>query len=67
MATLPDYRDRGIGMRLLDSGLTRIKSEGIKFVWCNARQTAFAFYEKADFKYFGEMFEPPGIGPHKVM
>ncbi|MCH7877748.1 MAG: hypothetical protein IH914_00335 [candidate division Zixibacteria bacterium] len=54
-------------MRLLERGLIRIEGEGIKFVWCNARQTAFAFYEKADFKYFGEMFAPPRIGPHKVM
>lgn len=67
MATLADYRGRGIGMKLLDSGLKRIKGEGVEFVWCNARETAFQFYEKAGFAYFGEMFEPPGIGPHKVM
>lgn len=67
MATQPDYRGRGIGARLLESGLTRINSEGVNFAWCNARETAFAFYEKAGFEYFGEMFEPPGIGPHKVM
>lgn len=67
MATLPDYRGQGLGMKLLQSGLERIKSESVKFVWCNARQTAFGFYEKAGFVYFGELFELTGIGPHKVM
>ncbi|MFQ5607974.1 MAG: GNAT family N-acetyltransferase [Candidatus Zixiibacteriota bacterium] len=67
MATLPDWRGQGIGMKLLESALRRIRSEGAVLVWCNARETAFGFYEKAGFEYFGEMFEPPGIGPHKVM
>ncbi len=67
MATLPDYRGQGLGMKLLQSGLERIKSEGVEFVWLNARQTALGFYERAGFAYFGEMFELTGIGPHKVM
>ncbi len=67
MATLPDFRQVGIGMALLTDGLSILKEKGAQLVWCNARETAFVFYEKAGFETLGAMFELPGIGPHKVL
>lgn len=67
MATLLDYRGQGIGRALLDAGLERIAKRSAKLIWCNARESAFGFYEKAGFETLGELFDLPGIGPHKIM
>ncbi len=66
MATQLDFRRLGIGTAMLNEGLSILKEKKAKRVWCNARETAFAFYEKSDFIMLGEMFYLPGIGPHKV-
>ncbi len=67
MATLPEFRSAGIGTALLMAGLEDIKTRKARRIWCNARETAFAFYEKSGFVMHGEIFELPGIGPHKVL
>jgi len=66
MATLPEFRNLGIGTAMLNEGLLILKGKKAKRIWCNARETAFAFYEKSDFLMLGEIFDLPGIGPHKV-
>ncbi len=67
MATVPEFRNSGIGSALLMEGFAKLKDKNAKRIWCNARETAFAFYEKLGFVTLGEMFELPGIGPHKVL
>jgi predicted GNAT family N-acyltransferase len=67
MATLTEFRNAGIGTELLTKGLTMLKEKRALRVWCNARESAFTFYEKAGFVALGDMFELPGIGPHKVL
>ena len=74
MATLPEYRAQGLGTKLIEVGVDIIKenisivTEGEKRrIWCNARESAFEFYEKCGFEIVGEMFEIEGIGSHKIM
>ncbi|MBN4076538.1 GNAT family N-acetyltransferase [Gemmatimonas aurantiaca] len=74
MATLPKYRSNKIGAKLVEEGLRIIKQnfseapeEKMQRVWCNARESAFGFYERCGFQTLGGMFEIEGIGPHKIM
>ncbi len=67
MATLPEYQRQGIGMALLSEGISRVKQSGATRLWCNARETALGFYQRAGFAIFGERFELPGIGAHFAM
>ena len=67
MATDNNYQGQGIGKRLVEESLKILKAKGVDFVWCNAREVAFLFYEKMNFKYHGTLFELPLIGPHKIM
>ena len=42
-------------------------AHGASRVWCNARTTARALYERAGFVVASDEFEPPQIGPHYRM
>lgn len=67
MATDSTKQKLGLGKAVLIYGLNQCVEKGANYVWCNARQTAFPFYEKMGFEYFGELFDIPGINLHKVM
>lgn len=69
MAVDPDVRDEGIGAQLMEVALFRLPllyPEATK-IWCNVREAAISFYERAGFQSVGEPFDKPGIGPHIVM
>ena len=72
MATREDLRGQGIGSLVLDAALAHVAAEaanegrGIVLVWCNARVSAIAFYERAGFRTRGEEWVTP-FGPHVVM
>lgn len=68
MATDFDSHGCGYGAAVLQGGLEYIQTtQNCEFVWCNAREVAFGFYEKMGFKTYAEMFEISGSGPHKIM
>jgi hypothetical protein len=67
MATDPVYRGQGFGRILLQNGFHQLRQMRCDFLWCNARQRAFRFYETMGLFYHGELFEMDRIGPHKVM
>lgn len=67
MATLPDARDRGIGSAVLARLIEHARSRGAAEIWCNARIRAVPFYERAGLQAEGEVFDVPGIGPHRLM
>ncbi len=77
MATEPSVRRQGAGRALVQAGekliLQRQLNAGAppaglgNLLWFNARVVAFPFYESLGFKYWGEVFEVPRTGPHKVM
>ncbi len=67
MATLDEYRGRGVGKNLLNEAFLVIKERQGGVLWCNARTNAIGFYEKLGFSVVGEEFEIEGVGPHFVM
>jgi GNAT superfamily N-acetyltransferase len=68
MATDPKYQGHGFGRDVVNYGLEYLRAnEDCDLVWCNARESAFTFYEKLGFILHGSMFDIPQTGPHKVM
>lgn len=67
MATEPGRRGEGFGRMVLNALLEWGRSQGFAVFWCNARERAIPFYERAGFLIESELFEIPGIGPHKVL
>ncbi len=67
MATRAQSRTKGVGTALLKAGEAIVLTRSGKLLWFNARKSAFTFYERNGFAFFGEVFELPGIGPHKIM
>lgn len=67
MATDTDFQGQGVGRQVLGFGTKELGRFQCDFLWCKAREIAFPFYERLDFMYFGELFDLPGIGLHKIM
>lgn len=69
MAVDPSVQKKGVGRRLVDATLPRLarSKPELEWAWCNARESAIAFYEKLGFVEIGAPFTIPGIGPHVVM
>jgi len=67
MVTHHDFQKEGIGNQLLNFSIVYLKGKQIDYIWCNARKTAYKFYERIGFEYISDEFELPKIGPHKVM
>ena len=67
MASAPAIRGTGYGRLLVE--VARDKAWAIERapIWCNARESAFGFYEKLGFVIEGGIFKIEGIGPHAVM
>ena len=67
MAIEEELRGMGIGDMLLDAVLDHVRRAGGRHVWCSARTPAEGFYERAGFRQVGDVYEPPGLGPHVRM
>jgi len=67
MASVPEVRGTGYGRRLVEIACDRAWAIERVPIWCNARASAFGFYEKIGFAVVGELFEIEGIGTHAVM
>jgi len=67
MASVPEVRGAGYGTKLVEAARERSWSADRSPIWCNARQSAFGFYEKLGFVMVGQLFEIEGIGTHSVM
>ncbi|CAN7366575.1 GNAT family N-acetyltransferase [Rossellomorea sp. LjRoot5] len=67
MATLPDYRSKGIGKQLIQYSEGILTSEGCNLWWCNARTSAAPYYTKLGLTQSGGIFEIEPIGPHVIM
>lgn len=67
MASIPESRGTGMGRKLVEHARDRVWESQRLAIWCNARQSAFGFYEKLGFEIVGELFEIDGIGTHAVM
>ena len=67
MAVDPEYRRLRLGEKLLKAGEEGVRSRGADLLWFNARESAFSFYKACGYETLGELFDIPGVGPHKVM
>ena len=67
MGVLPEYRRMGVGESLVNEACGLARQLGAEWLWCDAREVAFAFYEALEFEYLSQPFEIPLIGPHRMM
>ena len=67
MATRPDAQGQGIGSSVLKAVFDHVAAAGGDLLWCNARMSAVAFYERAGFRTWGPEWVIRSIGPHVVM
>ena len=66
MAVEPDYRNRGIGTKIVEKLKVVAKKED-SGIWCNARIKAITMYERCGFKKVSDVFEIKPIGLHYDM
>jgi predicted GNAT family N-acyltransferase len=66
MAIQKEYREQGIGQKLLSTLIQTAKEKGGQECILHAQTHAIAFYAKADFEPHGPIFEEAGI-PHVEM
>lgn len=67
MATLSAFQNKGFGNQLLNFAIVYLRGQKLNYIWCNAREMAFRFYQSLGFEFISEAFEIPGIGLHKAM
>jgi GNAT superfamily N-acetyltransferase len=68
MATAAALRGAGIGRALLTFAEEALVGDtGIVGLWCNARVESIGFYERLGWAVVSDVFDVPGVGPHRVM
>jgi GNAT superfamily N-acetyltransferase len=67
MATREGLRGQGIGSMVVAAVVRHVASRGGRLLWCNARVGAIAFYQRAGFSTYGEVWVIASVGPHIVM
>ncbi|WEM44585.1 GNAT family N-acetyltransferase (plasmid) [Photobacterium sp. DA100] len=55
-ATLPQCQGRGIGSAVIEFVLADLKAKGVRFFWCDARESAGGFYRRLGMESEGERF-----------
>lgn len=66
MAVLSEYRQQGIGRKLLQYILQHAANRNLKQLYLHAQVEALAFYEKQGFTAHGDVFYEADI-PHRAM
>jgi GNAT superfamily N-acetyltransferase len=67
MATDEARRHLGVGTAVLDAAVDYVREHNGDLLWCNARVTAIAFYQRAGFTTRGESWDEPRLGAHIAM
>ena len=67
MATSDAARGRGVGRLALDAAVEHVRATGAALLWCNARDVALSFYERAGFAIEGDGFVNDHGIPHHPM
>ncbi|HEV7722731.1 MAG TPA: GNAT family N-acetyltransferase [Iamia sp.] len=67
MATDETARGRGVGRLALDAAVDHGRGAGATLIWCNARDVALSFYERAGFVVEGDGFTSEHGIPHHPM
>lgn len=68
MATIEEYRGKGLSSELLEMAFSIIKQNFCDKLWCNARVESVGFYEKVGFsKFDDQVFLIKDVGEHSLM
>jgi GNAT superfamily N-acetyltransferase len=67
MGTSPEVRGQGAGAALIEAFCAEARLAGAQWVWCDAREVAFGFYERMGFDFRSDAYVVPKIGVHKMM
>lgn len=67
MAVLSEFQKKGYGLKLVKHCEEYLINQKGSLIWFNARLNAATFYEKLDYKKFGNPFSIAEIGPHFLM
>ena len=67
MATDPAHQKKGYGRDIVIFALGELKKRNSDLLWFNARTSAEGFYLSLGFEVIENIFDIPGVGPHKVM
>jgi GNAT superfamily N-acetyltransferase len=74
MGVLNKVQGKGVGAAIIQEAMRIIEEEGVKVLWCDAREVAWGFYERCGFEFASgvegyecEAYTVPNIGLHKMM
>jgi GNAT superfamily N-acetyltransferase len=70
MAVDPGYQGQGVGRRLLQEALPRLRADGVEVLWANARDGALSFYRRFGMEVVGGGFDVTVLErpiPHHVV
>lgn len=66
LAILPEAQLKGLGSQLMQYLIDFCKTQNLKVLWCNARESASEFYIRLGFKPLGTPFVKNGISYLKM-
>ncbi|MET0727799.1 MAG: GNAT family N-acetyltransferase [Acidimicrobiales bacterium] len=61
MAVDRAHQGAGLGTRIMDEAMRRLRDDGTALCWANARTTALAFYRQRGFEPVGDEFDSVGL------
>lgn len=67
MGTLEEVRGQGAAVAIIHYVCQWCAERGVRYVWCDARQVAYGFYERMGFEFASEEFHLERIGLHRMM
>jgi GNAT superfamily N-acetyltransferase len=65
-ATLNKFQGKGIGSFMLNHLIKKLKQQGMRSLWFDARESAVAFYNRLGFTMIGKRFYKNGIAYYKM-
>jgi GNAT superfamily N-acetyltransferase len=69
MVTDHAWQGQGVGRRLIEEAVGRLRADGVEVLWGNGRDSALGFYRRFGFEVVGAGFlaGPAGDMPHHVV
>ncbi len=65
-ATLPQYQGQGVGSKVIEHAITKLKAEQVLRFWCDARTSALGFYQRFGLEVEGDEFDKSGVKYFKM-
>lgn len=67
MGVSQELQGKGIGRKLMERAFDILEEKKVPYLWCDAREVAFKFYESLGFAYISDYYDVPKVGPHRRM